>query len=97
MFDSILKPKYSLKNSAWGAVSLGSVDPSLCGIAISPIGLSPNGGLVLSKHLCLTFELILLVYSCVVATLSSNMDLNLWTANKHHLKGDWPKVERISL
>ena len=33
-------------NSAWGAVSLGSVDPSLCGIAMSPIGLSPNGGLV---------------------------------------------------
>jgi hypothetical protein len=32
-------------------------------------------------------------YSCIVATLSSNMDLNLWTANKHYLKGEWLKVE----
>lgn len=30
--------------------------------------------------------------SCILATLSSNMDLTLWTAAKNCLKGEWTKV-----
>ncbi|PPQ73141.1 hypothetical protein CVT24_009134 [Panaeolus cyanescens] len=60
-------PEYS---QAWGAVSLGSIDLSLTAVAVSPSGISHNGG-------------------CVFATLSSNMDFHLWTAEKNYLKGEW--------
>ena len=49
-----------------------------------------------SKHY-FDLKLDLLLYSCIVATLSSNMDLNLWATSKHYLKGDWPKVEPIPI
>ncbi|KDR79253.1 hypothetical protein GALMADRAFT_93153 [Galerina marginata CBS 339.88] len=33
---------------------------------------------------------------CVYATLSSNMDVNLWAAGKNYLKGEWVKISDVT-
>lgn len=34
-------------------------------------------------------------YSCLLATLSSNMDLTVWASGKNYLKGEWSNVGRF--
>lgn len=75
-FDKSEGIRWPDHSQAWGAASLGSIDLSPSSVAISPSGLSSDGG-------------------CVLAMLSSNMDLTLWVAGKNYLKGEWPKVYTV--
>ncbi|KAF8962108.1 transcription factor IIIC subunit delta N-term-domain-containing protein [Flammula alnicola] len=76
--DQITPMKWPDYSQTWGAASLGSIDLSLTSVAISPTGLSSNGG------------------RCIFATLSSNMDVNLWAAGKNYLKGEWLKIFEVT-
>ncbi|KIJ96924.1 hypothetical protein K443DRAFT_133983 [Laccaria amethystina LaAM-08-1] len=76
-FDKSEGVRWPDHSQAWGAASLGSIDLSPSSVAISPSGLSSDGG-------------------CVLAILSSNMDLTLWAAGKNYLKGEWPKAADVT-
>ncbi|EDR10144.1 uncharacterized protein LACBIDRAFT_318182 [Laccaria bicolor S238N-H82] len=76
-FDKSEGIRWPDHSQAWGAASLGSIDLSPSSVAISPSGLSSDGG-------------------CVLAMLSSNMDLTLWVAGKNYLKGEWPKAADVT-
>ncbi|PIL25172.1 hypothetical protein GSI_13061 [Ganoderma sinense ZZ0214-1] len=61
----------------WGAVSLGSLDPSLQAAALSPSNLTADAG-------------------CVLALLSSNLELTIWGASKNSLTGAWIKLQDVT-
>lgn len=44
----------------------------------------------ISKVLC-QLDILQLASRCIIATLSSNLELNLWTANRNALKGEWTR------
>ncbi|KAJ3511250.1 hypothetical protein NLJ89_g4210 [Agrocybe chaxingu] len=60
----------------------GAVSLGSIDIALISVAISPRG---LSAH-----------GGCIFATLTSNMDLNLWTATKNYLKGEWIKIFEIA-
>lgn len=81
-------------HTEWGAVALGSLDLSLRSVSVSPSNLTADAGFV---HFKAFFNQLLsdcICSSCVLAIVTSNLELSLWSAVKNHLKGQWAEVRR---
>ncbi|KAH9940878.1 transcription factor IIIC subunit delta N-term-domain-containing protein [Epithele typhae] len=82
-FDRALSHQWPAESTEWGAVSLGSLDPSLTAVAPSPSNLTAGAGWV--RPLI-----------CVLALLNSNLELTIWGASKNLLTGEWTKLHDVT-
>lgn len=75
--DKELHHNWAADSDNWGTLSLGSLDISWVGMALSPTNSSKT-------------------YCCVLAALTSNLEVSLWGPCKNHISGEWQKIQDVT-